>query len=88
MSTYEETKVQRHFLFRQDKWYGHLFDARLERNRIIEFFDRTIHCLVLAQTGRFQAHLCEDRRAGVVALKFAHLPLARDHPQCVANLGA
>ena len=35
MSTYEETKVQRHFLFRQDKWYGHLFDARLERNRII-----------------------------------------------------
>ena len=63
-------------------------DARLQRQRIVHRLDRVLTELGLGQPRVVDAHLGEHRRPGIVAAKLAHLPLPRQHPQAVPDLGA
>ena len=82
----QQAHVERHLLRTVGEANGHLLDPRFERHGIIERLGRRVTGCVLLQPRRLHPDLRDDWRPRIVAAELADLPLARQHPQRIANL--
>ena len=63
------------------------FDTRLERDTVVERLGAAVDRAIGVELRARDLDADIDRRTRVVAEKLTHLPLARQHPQRVADLG-
>src|SRR5690606_10064262 len=62
-------------------------DFRLKWHALFKWFGAVPVWTIFLQARRRQVHARQDRRSGIVTDELAHLPLPREEPQRVADLG-